>query len=218
MRRTTLLLTTMAVGLLVASGVALAATTVVRETFTRNTPISMPFVVGVFGTVPATPYPSEIRVRGFNEGTIRDVNLTLESFRHQSPDDVGVLLVGPQGQTALVMSEVGGNRADRVKCCITLTLDDEAPEFLTDNHLPGDQPLSTGRFKPTQGTQILGSNPVPADFPDPAPLHPYGQTLSVFDGTDPNGTWKLFVIDDTSNILVGKFGGWQLQIRARVTV
>jgi subtilisin-like proprotein convertase family protein len=40
----------------------------------------------------------------------------------------------------------------------------------------------------------------------------------VFDGTDPNGTWKLFVIDDAKQEKGNFKGGWSLRIRAEVTV
>ena len=33
-------------------------------------------------------------------------------------------------------------------------------------------------------------------WPAPAPAGPYSTGLSAFDGTDPNGEWRLFVIDD----------------------
>jgi large repetitive protein len=214
MRRTILLLSTITVGLLLASGgVALAATAVVTQTFTnpdqikiRTSPINEPGQVRV-----ANPYPSEITVSGFNEGTIRDVNLKLRRYSHTWPDDVGVLLVGPQGQSALLMSDVGSSFA---VSAIALTFDDEATDSL-----PDSAQISAGTFKPTQGTNGTDNEgePVPAEFPLPAPTGPYGSSLSVFDGTDPNGTWKLFVLDD-AGLDAGKIGAWKLRIKAEVTV
>jgi subtilisin-like proprotein convertase family protein len=215
-RRTILLLTMMALGLLLAtSGVALAATKVVTKTFTNSSGIT---IVDATATQPGTanPYPSKIKVSGFNQGRIRDVNLNLKGFSHSFTDDVGVLLVGPHGQKALVMSDVGGTAA---VSGITLHLDDEAA-----TPLPDSTQLKRGTYKPTQGTSVPPneSNPIPANFPASSapgqpPAGPYGTSLSVFDGTNPNGTWKLYVVDDSEQDS-GTIGSWSLQVKARVTV
>ena len=54
------------------------------------------------------------------------------------------------------------------------------------------------------------------ELPRPARRR-YGTSLSTFNGTDPNGTWKLFVINDATHAQGqherGKiFGGWGLDI------
>lgn len=85
------------------------------------------------------------------------------------------------------MSDVGGSTA---LSGIDIALDDEAT-----GSLPESDPITAGTYKPTQGA--LGGRPVPANFLSPAPVGPYGTQLSVFDGTDPNGTWNLYVMDDT---------------------
>ena len=84
------------------------------------------------------------------------------------------------------------------------------------NPLPDNTQLTSGTFKPNQGTLTLTGGakdaPVPFSFPFPAPTGPYGTALSVFDGTNPNGTWKLFYFDDSSDD-VGQFDlGWSLEI------
>ena len=40
--------------------------------------------------------------------------------------------------------------------------------------------------------------------------------LSTFDRTNPNGTWSLYVNDDTSADYGRFFNGWVLEIKARV--
>ena len=44
----------------------------------------------------------------------------------------------------------------------------------------------------------------------------YGTTLSVFDGTDPNGTWKLYVLDDTEGDAGAISSGGTLKNKAPV--
>jgi subtilisin-like proprotein convertase family protein len=222
MRRTLLfLLSTMALSLLLASGVALAATT----TFSNTSSISIVDATSA-GASPANPYPSEINVQGLS-GTISDVNLKLNGFTHGFPDDVAVQVVGPDGTSVLLMSDVGGPPlfGDTAVNGINLTLDDEAANSLPDNGL-----LSSGTYKPTEGTtpfcnafvdpRCLGyeDDPVPNIWPSPAPaLSVGGSQLLGFDGKAPNGTWKLYVIDDTQ-FAVGTFaGGWSLEIDTGTT-
>ena len=60
-------------------------------------------------------------------------------------------------------------------------------------------------------------------MPAPAPAPSGESALSVFDGIDPNGTWKLYIADDSDQPLedTGErgsstlSGGWELQIKAR---
>lgn len=157
-------------------------------------PITIPEV----GT--ASPYPSAIQVTGFQTSVV-DVDVTLRGFSHVSPDDVDVLLVGPAGQTAVVMSDVG---ALFDATALTLTLDDEADARLPDEGTP----LVSGTFRPTNaGTD-------PDTFPG-APTAGSEARLSVFDGTDPNGPWRLFVVDRTGagpDDPGAIAGGWSLRI------
>ena len=221
MRRTILLLSTMTLTLLMASGVALAATT------TSTNPSSISIVDATqTGASPANPYPSEINVQGLGD-PISDVNVTLKGYSHGFPDDVAVQLVGPDGTSALLMSDAGGPLpfGDSPVNDLGLTLDDEAANFLPDNG-----PLSSGTYKPTKGStpecnvfvdyrcQEWVDNPVPSVWPTPAPdLAASAGKLSGFDGKDPNGTWKLYVIDDTT-FAAGTFaGGWSLELNAADT-
>jgi len=149
----------------------------------------------------ATPYPSERNVQGFDQGRVLDVNLTLKNYTHTFPDDVDVLL-SKKGKTRTVMSDVGGGTDANN---ITIKLDDEAANGL----LPDNGPLVGGSFRPTN---VGGGD----SFPAPTPTPSAQSALSGFDGVNPNGTWKLRVVDDAGGDVGQLAGGWSITIKARV--
>lgn len=150
----------------------------------------------------ANPYPSTINVSGVT-GTISKVTVTLSGLSHTYSDDVDILLVGPGGQSVLLMSDAGssGNIAN-----VNLTFDDTAA-----TSLPNSPPIVSGTYKPTNYTAS-------DTFAAPAPASPYGAALSVFNGTNANGDWKLFVVDDASPDSGSITGGWSLNIQAETPV
>ena len=164
------------------------------NTFTNPTLITIP------SSGAGTPYPSTIEVSNIPI-QVAKVTVRLNSLAHTFPSDIDVLLVGPQGQTAIVMSDVGGS-ADVTG--VTLTLDDDATA-----PLPAGT-LTTGTFRPTNAT--IGD-----PFPAPAPAPGTNSALSVFQGTNPNGTWRLFVVDDAGADLGSFSGGWTLSITAAIS-
>jgi subtilisin-like proprotein convertase family protein len=185
------MLTTLAMlaALLVASGAALASTTL---SFGNHSSIE------IADHGPANPYPSHTNVQNL-VGTIIDVNVVLHGFRHNFADDVAVLLVGPRGQKVLLMSNAGGSHAIN---STYVGFDDEAWPHLPDqNQIDGST-----YYKPTQ----YGSPAIL--FPPPAPAVPYATSLSAFDGTNPNGTWDLYVLDDADRDVGQLSGGWDLII------
>lgn len=154
------------------------------------------------GGVPANPYPSSLTVRGYQQGRITDVNLTLQGFVHEIPPDVDIVLVkdGPNPVAVQVMGDAGDISLDRIS---TLTLDDEATK-----ELPFFERLSEGSFKPTDHDQGGIDDDT---FPSPAPALT-GKTLSSFDGLDPNGTWRLYVVD-ARNLAGGVIDSWELTLQ-----
>jgi subtilisin-like proprotein convertase family protein len=162
-------------------------------------------VTRTFANTGAIAIPSAIEVTGL-KGRIRDVNLRLNSFSHERPLDVEVLLVGPGGQTAIVMAWVGG---EQPVSGVMLRLDDEAAKPLPEAY---DIELKSGAYWP-----VNGSSGVMA-FASPAPTVSRANAgLAVFDGTDPNGTWQLFVQDQYALNKTGAFnGGWELEVQAQV--
>ena len=77
-------------------------------TRTFGNPAAIPLDFAPSAPVSAGLYLAPIRVDGL-KGSIRDVNVRLVDFSHSHPEDVEVLLVGPRGQTAIVMANVGGS-------------------------------------------------------------------------------------------------------------
>jgi len=176
--------------------------------FSNPAPIAINTAVSGSCTVmTASPYPSQISVSGLT-GTVTDVNVTLTGLSHTFPDDVAVLLVGPGGQSTILMGDSGGS-ADVNG--VTLTFDDGAAATL-----PDEAQIVSGTYRPMLWDSPANCRP-PATFPSPAPAGPYGSALSVFNGTDPNGAWSLYVLDDAQGDSGSISGGWSLDITAETT-
>lgn len=155
----------------------------------------------------ATPYPSSIVVSNVG-GVIQKVVVTLNRFTHDFPDDVDVLLEGPDGQTVMLMSDAGGNlRASG----LTLSFDDNVASIL-----PDSGQLTSGTFRPANyaaSPTAADTFPAPAPQPIPGGFSPYTNiSLSVFAGANPNGVWRLYVVDD-ANLQNGAISnGWCLTL------
>jgi hypothetical protein len=172
--------------------------TTVTRTFSDNGQIAIPALPNGIG--PANPYPALIEVSGFTNAKIIDVDLTLRDFSHGDMDNVEVLLV-KDGLNALVLGDIS---RDLSIPKVTITLNDEAPV-----PLPETTPLTSGRFQPRNyRTNDDGF------FSAPAPLPGGNSALSVFDGLDPNGSWRLFIVDDVLAVDGAVTGGWELTITA----
>src|SRR5204863_2057431 len=52
----------------------------------------------------------------------------------------------------------------------------------------------------------------PPPFPVPAPPAPYGNNLSALNGSNPNGNWSLYVMDDTPLDSGMLSNGWVLRL------
>ena len=150
----------------------------------------------------AAPNPS---VRTINIGRpVSDVNVKLNGLSHTWPDDLDMLLVGPTGASTVLVSDVcGSNDLQRV----TWTIDDEAPGGLPDSSTP----CPTGSYKPSD-VNAIGENDA---FGGEAPSGPYGVTLAAFDGTNPDGDWKLYVNDDSGGDAGYLSAGWTPEIQTR---
>ena len=77
----------------------------------------------------------------------------------------------------MLMSDAGGGTD---VSGLAFSIDDDAP-----GSIPDSGPLAATSYKPT--------NIFPTDdgFPAPAPVPWAGSALSLFNGADPNGTWRI---------------------------
>ena len=142
-------------------------------------------------------YPSRISVAGL-AGSITDVEVDLRLINADYPGDLDVLLVSPGGRAVVLMSDTGG----------TAKLAGAGFSFSDDaaGALPDTGTASPGTYLPTDG-----SDGGPDVFFDPAPSAPYG-SLTALDGSEPNGKWSLYVLDDHNGDSVAIGGGWRLRL------
>jgi subtilisin-like proprotein convertase family protein len=160
------------------------------EFFCNSDPISIP------DSGAAVPYPSTVVVT--DQATqLVDVNVHLFGLNHTWPDDIDILLVGPQGQNLIIMSDAGGS-LDLVN--VDLVLDDAATGYL-----PDSAQISSGTYRPTN----YGTGDT---FPVPAPAPSSATALAIINGTEANGTWSLYVMDDASGDAGSISGGWCLEL------
>jgi len=173
---------------LLAAGMAAQAAVV---TLTSSGPITIPFS-GSQGA--ASVYPSIIN--SAVAGALVNVNVTLTRLSHTFPDDLDILLVGPGGQSVLLMSDTGSS-LDIVD--VNLTFDDSAANSLGDN-----SQIVSGTYKPSNygGIDI---------FPAPAPAGPYGSLLSAYNGLAAAGEWRLFIFDDLGGD-IGSLASWSITL------
>jgi subtilisin-like proprotein convertase family protein len=130
-------------------------------------------------------------------GPIAEVTATLTGLAHTFPDDVEVLLVGPTGVAVVLTCDAGGGGD---VAGITLTFSDAAPAALPDNSL-----LSSGTFRPTLFSSCSFAPPAPGGSQT-------GTSLAAFAGTNPNGTWALYVQDDAGGDTGAISGGFSLTL------
>lgn len=150
-------------------------------------------VVPLLGT--STPYPSLLNVYGVS-GPIQSLSMQI-TLAHAAPNDLDILLVSPDNRGLVVMSDVGGTAPVNV----SISLSDAAAQ-----PIPTTLPSSGGIFsyRPTN----VGTSD---SFASPALKPPYLTNFAGFAGGPPNGTWRLFVVDDQS-LNSGTITRWQLTI------
>jgi len=183
--------------------------------FSNSTPIDIPATNSGTDPEPAVPYSSDLDVLGLT-GVVTGVSVTIHGLTHSSPDDLDMLLVGPSGQAFHFWSDVGG--ANSVSDITVNVADNGATP------LPDSGPLVDGTTYQPFNADTTGD-----EFPLPAPGPPYNEPASassatfasVFNGLTAdqvNGTWSLFITDDTDGNGGSISGGWSLNISTALPV
>lgn len=169
--------------------------------FANPTPISIPGTTGATSG-PASPNPSIVTVSGITQ-PITGMSLKLLDVSHTFPDDLDVLLVSPAGQKFIIMSDAGGG-TDLVNS--TITLDDAAATAL-----PDSSAIAAGTFRPANYAPGDTFASVAGPYESAAPTGT-GTFASMFGSDDPNGSWQLYIVDDTNGDAGVVNGGWELAI------
>lgn len=154
--------------------------------FCNPTPIS---ITGILGNGKATPYPSNINVSGVDD-LVTTVRVTLNTIQHTWSRDIDILLVGPNGEKFIIMSDVGQSQGFDAPA--TITISDAGASLL-----PSSGPIPSGTYKPANYSDDFN----PDTFASPAPIAPYSQPgpapagsatfSSVFNQANPNGVWMF---------------------------
>ena len=168
------------------------------QTFANSASITIPNSAATLGA--ASLYPSPITVSGV--GTqLTGISVTLNGFSHFYPADVDILLIGPGGQNVMLMSDVGTFFPVNN---LNFTFDN-----VSGTSMPSAAQLSSGTFKPTNFDPTGDVD----GFPAPAPLvGPYGSSFASLIGTNPNGTWSLYIVDDVAGNNGQLAGGWSITV------
>lgn len=174
----------------------------------------------ILGPENGSPSQTAINVTGGTANTFR-IRVTLFDLYNEFPDNIDILLVGPNGAKYILMGDVGGQTSILTNNAVTLTFADYPNAVL-----PDAGPLLTGIFKPTNC-----ETPV-SNFPSPIPVGPYIEPGCVvarsnaqsfygnFAGTTANGIWNLYIRDDFGQarilepeVVRGEIkGGWGLEL------
>jgi subtilisin-like proprotein convertase family protein len=187
--------------LCVLASLAVTASASAATLFTNPTLINIP---GSSTSGPASPYPSEIAVSGLT-GPITNVAVTLHRFGHTSPAEVDILLVSPSGTGVILMSDACSD-SDSIED-FTWTFSQAAPRQMSQD----SSDCAEFTYRPTNHPDFFGNTG--DTWAPPAPPGPYSTNLDAFDNENPNGAWKLYVMDDTGLETGDIEGGWSLSIQ-----
>jgi len=151
-------------------------------------------------------YPSTINVSGLGTSLL-SLKVVVRGANHGCTKDLDVLLVGPDGTKTTLMSDNGAPAIEFDGCTNlqkdSITFDDACPDFA--NSMPSGANICV---RPSDNDALGHQGDSWPDVGDNFPA----LNLSTFAGKNPNGAWKLYVVDDASSDSGGFNGGWELQL------
>jgi uncharacterized repeat protein (TIGR01451 family)/uncharacterized delta-60 repeat protein len=151
---------------------------------------------------PASPYPMTNIVSGL-AGLITKLTVTVANISHTFPDDIDMLLVGPGGQKAVLMSDAGSSSSSANPIAnLTIKFDDAAA-----TSIPDSNQIVSATYRPANWFGVGSADSFPG-IPGPYT----NSSLSIFSNTPPNGVWSLYVVDDETGDIGNIAGGWTLGI------
>jgi subtilisin-like proprotein convertase family protein len=158
---------------LAAMGIVTASASADSGVYTNNAPIE----IADLGYASSTIDVQELT------GRVRDVNVTLRDFSHSAPADVDILLVSPDGDATTVMSDACDEGFQHYSFTFTRYASDLMPAG------PGSA-CTAFLYQPTE--HYDGASDA---YPGVSGFHP--ASFDEVAGGNPNGTWKLLVVDDS---------------------
>jgi hypothetical protein len=158
----------------------------------------------------ANPYPSAITVAGLGT-SLTGMKVVLRNVAHGCTKDLDVLLVGPDGTKTTLFSDNGAPAIEFDGCTSLIkdavTIDDACADFA--NSMPDGEGSKAPICVRPSDNDALGhqGDSWPGVGDNFSALN-----LSTFNGKNPNGQWKLYVVDDAGNDSGSIAGGWELQL------
>lgn len=154
----------------------------------------------------ANPYPSTITVSGLGTSLL-GMKVVLRGVDHTCTKDLDILLVAPDGTKTTLMSDNGAPAIEFSGCTDvkkdSITFDDACADFA--NAMPSGANICV---RPSDNDALGHQGDSWPSVGDNFPA----LNLSTFNGKNPNGQWKLYVVDDANDDRGDINGGWELQL------
>jgi hypothetical protein len=145
----------------------------------------------------ANPYPSSIDVNGLI-GSITNIRVLLYDLNHTWPRDIDMVLYGPTGSHSIIFTDaIGGSTG--------------SPNGISGRNYTFQigAPVLPATGFPASGTYGVVNYDSFNGIDTPSAVN--SADLNNFIGTNPNGTWSLYIFDDT-DADSGFLGSWAIEI------